>query len=413
LSGCQSLGHHHLVCFGLQQGCLLVSQRNRRTLIRVTFYSHSSTNTHTQGPQACTHTRTQPSPLQTLYLSKNALRSLDGVQAFPALTALSAADNLLADFACIQPLSQHAQQQAQHGQQRRGLEALSLEGNPVAALPHYRAHVIAAVGPSLQWLDGRAVTPEERRAAGDVVAQEAQLLRCMVGNACLVHALGRAVQVAQLHGELLGRAVGLPHDMGSASRGEEGGGAGDESMSQRVKRLLGLWDYERRLGAEEAAAIAFALRREVARRHCKIILAPPHPTSGSGGSHRSNHGSGAGGGAGARAEGAGGGAGKSWQRAFAQVMMTQQEAIARLLARLDQCTTGAAGKARGAGSQEGHEACQQPPAEPSSPLLSAGGMAAPCDRWAAAMRCTTGIECLTPWKCVCVCGWVGVGGFKG
>lgn len=114
-------------------------------------------------------------PSQTLYLSKNALRSLEGVQQFgPSLRALSAADNLLADLHALEPL------------RGLGLVAASFEGNPVADLPLYRQHAISILGPGLQVLDSRAVGEEERHAAAAAVAHEDKLLQLMVANSCLV-----------------------------------------------------------------------------------------------------------------------------------------------------------------------------------------------------------------------------------
>lgn len=92
------------------------------------------------------HTARCP-PAQTLYLSKNSLRSLAGVEQFRELRALSAADNLLADLDCLAPLATAG----------LTLEAASFEGNPMADLPNYRAHVIHTLGPTLAVLDNRWV----------------------------------------------------------------------------------------------------------------------------------------------------------------------------------------------------------------------------------------------------------------
>ena len=86
------------------------------------------------------------------------LRSLHGVEQFRELRALSAADNLLADLEALRPLRVAG----------IALEAASFEGNPMAELPHYRAHVITMLGPSLSMLDNRTVTAEERAAAAEV-----------------------------------------------------------------------------------------------------------------------------------------------------------------------------------------------------------------------------------------------------
>eukprot|EP00760_Papus_ankaliazontas_P033752 PhM_4_TR6719/c0_g1_i1/m.103201 len=54
----------------------------------------------------------------------------------------------------------------------KSVQMLSLEGNPVTAMPFYRYHVIAAM-PSLRTLDGVDVTPSERQDAPGVVRKEA------------------------------------------------------------------------------------------------------------------------------------------------------------------------------------------------------------------------------------------------
>lgn len=71
--------------------------------------------------------------VQTLYLSKNMLASLEGVEQFRELKALSAADNALGDLATLGALREAGIQ----------LEAANFEGNPIADLPNYCAHVRA------------------------------------------------------------------------------------------------------------------------------------------------------------------------------------------------------------------------------------------------------------------------------
>lgn len=69
--------------------------------------------------------------LQALYLSKNYLQSLRGVGQFHKLMKLSAADNQLMGFQVLTAL----------GALAGTLQAANFEGNPMAALPNYRAHV--------------------------------------------------------------------------------------------------------------------------------------------------------------------------------------------------------------------------------------------------------------------------------
>eukprot|EP00891_Asterochloris_glomerata_P002602 jgi/Astpho2/2602/Aster-x0109 len=123
--------------------------------------------------------------VRVLYLSKNSLRTLHGLQQFACLRVLSAGDNLLDSFeelVWLKPPRGACQ-----------LEALSLEGNPLSRLPNYRAHVVAAV-PSLRQLDGKAVTSEERHQAAMALRHEETVMALMLSNACLVHKLVGAEQ---------------------------------------------------------------------------------------------------------------------------------------------------------------------------------------------------------------------------
>lgn len=191
--------------------------------------------------RAASHLPTSPaaSP-QTLYVSKNSLRSLAGVEQFRGLRALSAADNELGDLECLRALPAAG----------IALEAASFEGNPMADLPNYRAHAIATLGPSLAMLDNRPVGEEERRAAPGAVAHEATMLALMTSNACLVHKLGRAVQLVKLHCELQCAVLGGQYGSAAAA----GAGAGPESLpgssGRGMSRLLQLWDAEGSLGRQ-------------------------------------------------------------------------------------------------------------------------------------------------------------------
>ena len=89
----------------------------------------------------CDHfTPLTPDAVQTLYLSKNSLRNLDGIQQFTSLKALSVADNQLGDLAVLGALRSAG----------IALEAANFEGNPIADLPNYRAHVLEQLGHSVQ-----------------------------------------------------------------------------------------------------------------------------------------------------------------------------------------------------------------------------------------------------------------------
>lgn len=78
--------------------------------------------------------------IQSLNLAHNALRSTKGLEALAALRRLDLAHNLIGDWADVERLEQLA-----------GLEALALEGNPLAAAPaserEYRLRVFALLRP--------------------------------------------------------------------------------------------------------------------------------------------------------------------------------------------------------------------------------------------------------------------------
>eukprot|EP00887_Chlorella_sp_A99_P002813 scaffold6.g2813.t1 len=238
--------------------------------------------------------------ITTLYLSKNALRSLDGVEQFAQLRAVSAADNALPDWDALAPL------------RSMQLVAASFEGNPLAELPLYRQHTIAMLGPSLQLLDNRPVTEEERTAARSAVAHEQALLALMVTNSCVVHKLGRCVQQLRLHVQL--QCAVLGGQFASVAAAERGG---IRASGPGVGAVLRMWDYEGGLGPAELRAIQLAIRREVARQHRR-------QTAGGGG----------------KAEGGSGLRG--WQSAYAAVGLQQQETIASLAQLLEEAKEEAA-----------------------------------------------------------------------
>lgn len=66
--------------------------------------------------------------IQAVLLSRNSLTSLQGIQQFAAARTVSLAANLLESYDDLAPLIRGCP----------ALEALSLEGNPLSALPNYR-----------------------------------------------------------------------------------------------------------------------------------------------------------------------------------------------------------------------------------------------------------------------------------
>ncbi|GLC68628.1 hypothetical protein PLESTF_000716600 [Pleodorina starrii] len=230
---------------------------------------------------------------QVVFLSKNSLTSVAGLEQFRGLRVLGLADNLLADPDQLEALAAACP----------GLEALSLEGNPIAYVPYYRSRVVLAL-PGLKALDGRPVTEEERAAAPAAVAAEEATMAVLLRNACEVHKMASVVQRAQLHMELL-HAV---HGRGAVLRRVEA--RGDAAGAGRsLSRLLDLWDYEGLLSTEERRKIRGALLREVGRMYRQLKAQQP---------------------AAART-------GPTWEEAFAQVMTAQQQTTAALLDLLTQC----------------------------------------------------------------------------
>lgn len=101
----------------------------------------------------------------------------------------------------------------------------------------------------------RPVTAEERAAAEGAVAHEATMLALMLSNACLVHKLGRAVQLVRLHCEL--QCAVLSGRYGADGRGTAGAGGPDAGMAcggRGASRMLQLWDYEGSLGRQVGGA---------------------------------------------------------------------------------------------------------------------------------------------------------------
>lgn len=66
--------------------------------------------------------------VQVVYLSKNSLASTRGLEQFLHVRVLSLAENLLAEWDEVAHL----------GLSCRGLDAVSLDGNPLAFMPSYR-----------------------------------------------------------------------------------------------------------------------------------------------------------------------------------------------------------------------------------------------------------------------------------
>ncbi|CAM9585559.1 unnamed protein product, partial [Chrysoparadoxa australica] len=135
--------------------------------------------------------RSLHSTLRTLFLSNNSLKGLDGLQSFQLLNTLSVANNLVRYTTDLWPLGY-----------LRALEALSLQGCPVADMPYYRWHHCVFLLPdSLRELDGTPVAEEERSMASGVVrtelAMQEKLMTGAAHVAVLEHMRGTVPQQLQ------------------------------------------------------------------------------------------------------------------------------------------------------------------------------------------------------------------------
>ncbi|KAK9844165.1 hypothetical protein WJX81_006672 [Elliptochloris bilobata] len=220
--------------------------------------------------------------VMALYVSKNPLACLAGVAQFRSLRCLGAADCGLAalrDLDALAPLA-------------GTLQAAAFEGCPLSGLPHYREHVLQRL-PALQQLDGRTVTGEERAAAAESLRREAVVLALMASSACLALKLGRAAALMRVHTELQRLLLG---GRGRAALHE---GALPAAATLDAVRLLQLWDLRGPPAPQEREGLDAQLRKEVSAVY---------------------HGA-----AGTRVP-------LSWDGAFAQAMLRQQQELAQLVA---------------------------------------------------------------------------------
>jgi len=194
---------------------------------------------------------------QRLYVSRNQLTSLNGVEQFKDLRAVSAADNSLATLQSVAALAT-----LQH------LQSVNLEdGNPLADIPNYRSHLICLLPPSLDMLDGRPVRAQDREAAQTVVALQKCMLQAAVSNACFVHGLGRALQLARVHRELLSaKGTGSERSKGKWPQQPEP----CFPLHAAAARVASVWHFEKTLDETSLAAIKQAITSEVVRRWRKV-----------------------------------------------------------------------------------------------------------------------------------------------
>ena len=179
---------------------------------------------------------------ETVFLSKNSLRSLRGVEQFGALRTFSASDNRLGDL-----------DEIDHLLACPSLKVLSLERNPFTSLPYFRYHVIHRLK-RLERLDGADVNAAERSLAATVVAKEAATLEILVQNQCMLTQLQSTLARLELHAEFRDLVVGRV----SILNRTEGA---DEAFDART--FLQLWDYEGQLSSLERMQLQRKLREAV------------------------------------------------------------------------------------------------------------------------------------------------------
>jgi len=205
----------------------------------------------------------KPTQARFLYLSRNAITDLQGIQHLINLRALSLAENKIASLDALLPAS------------TLYLHTALFEGNPIVnRLPFYRAKVINLLGPALANLDNKPVSWEEHNSAPLVIRRELAMLEAMVANAQLVQLLGSALQLWMMNTELLSSSSSL------SIRGDRPGCEG--SSEERVKAFKELVAQMWRSAAAAATAtnnnniklLEGAIQRQVARKHRKVLLAP-------------------------------------------------------------------------------------------------------------------------------------------
>ena len=179
--------------------------------------------------------------LQTLYCSRNYLKRLDGIELLANLASISLCRNGICSLDSIRPLQKLSQ-----------LKMLGLEENPVCIIPFYRSRVLNLL-PSLIILDGKSVSRGEKELAPYYCCVVEILLKVGVHAACLIHKLGKALQLKRLNEEFLTFVSTYE-------------GIKDQSDRYNVVNIVAMWKYEENLNDAERSAIEKAIEEEVGRR---------------------------------------------------------------------------------------------------------------------------------------------------
>ncbi|MES1912562.1 MAG: hypothetical protein MHM6MM_004817 [Cercozoa sp. M6MM] len=129
---------------------------------------------------------------QSLCLGNNELSSLAGIEVFPELVSLSLANNNLCDADEFKKLKRLSR-----------LRSLYVSGNPVChAYPNLRAFLLTTI-PSLQSIDGIAVSASERKLSQQLLETEKSLLHIILHNSRRELFLQDAIKRTALHGALI------------------------------------------------------------------------------------------------------------------------------------------------------------------------------------------------------------------
>ena len=176
----------------------------------------------------------------SVYLSKNSLTTLGGIQQFSDVRVLSLSNNLVADLEEIRVL-----QSCPH------LRVLNLQENPVAWLPYYRWHALQML-PSLRTVDGVEISDADRALLPTILARETSTLHVMVQNECHLHQLRECLNRLRLHQSFHRTVHGRVGNLNGAAN------AVDDADPRRVLQMLPI-----HLSAEERQAYMTRLREWV------------------------------------------------------------------------------------------------------------------------------------------------------
>lgn len=176
----------------------------------------------------------------SVYLSKNSLSTLAGIEQFSDLRVLSLSNNLIADLDELRAL-----QPCSH------LRVLNLQENPVAWLPYYRWHALQML-PSLRTIDGFEISDAERTMLPTIISRETATLRVMVQNECHLHQLRECLSRLQLHRSFHKTVHGRVGNLNGAAN------AVDDADPRRVLQMLSV-----QLSAQEQHAYMTRLREWV------------------------------------------------------------------------------------------------------------------------------------------------------